>query len=66
MKTSGPRPTGERWTPADDAQLLALINLKMDRTLIARKLKRTVQAVGTRNSLLKKRRLVELGLEAKK
>jgi hypothetical protein len=66
MRISGPRPTGERWTPADDAQLLALINLKMDRTLIARKLKRTVQAVGTRNSLLKKRRLVELGLKGKK
>jgi hypothetical protein len=62
----GPRPTGQPWTPEEDAQLLALINLKMDRTLIARKLKRTVQAVGTRNSLLKKRRLVELGLKAKK
>ena len=39
MKISGPRPTGERWTPADDAQLLALLALKMDKALIARKLK---------------------------
>jgi hypothetical protein len=65
MKKIGPHPKGERWTPADDAQLLALINLKMDRALIARKLKRTMKAVGARNSLLKKRRLVELGLKAK-
>jgi hypothetical protein len=51
----GPRPAGRPWTPPDDAQLLALLDLKMDRALIARKLKRT----------LNKRRLVELGLKAK-
>ena len=42
--------------------------LKMDRTLIAWKLRRTVEAVGARNSLLKKRRrpltLVGLGKKA--
>jgi hypothetical protein len=45
----GPRPAGRPWTPAEDAQLLALIDSKMDRPLIARKLKRTVsnsQATG--------------------
>jgi hypothetical protein len=33
----GPRPKGQPWTPAEDAQLLALLNSKMDRALIARK-----------------------------
>jgi hypothetical protein len=62
----GPRPAGRPWTPADDAQLLALLDLKMDRALIARKLKRTVSAIGPRRRILNKRRLVELGLKAKK
>ena len=35
----GPRPIGRPWTPEEDAQLLALLNSKMDRPLIARKLK---------------------------
>ena len=61
----GPRPAGRPWTPADDAQLLALLDLKMDRALIARKLKRTVSAIGRRSRTLNKRRLVELGLKAK-
>ena len=30
---------GQAWTPADDAQLLALLDSKMDRALIARKIK---------------------------
>ena len=59
----GPRPAGGPWTPPDDAQLLALLDLKMDRALIARKLKRTVSAIGTRRRTLNKRRLVELGLK---
>ena len=62
----GPRPAGRPWTPADDAQLLALLDLKMDRALIAQKLKRTVAAIGTRRGVLNKRRLVKLGLKAKK
>jgi len=37
----------------------------MDRIVIARRLKRTVLAIGQRKSFLKKRRLVELGLKAK-
>jgi hypothetical protein len=61
----GPRPTGRPWTPADDAQLLALLESKMDRALIARKLQRSVQAVLSRKYALNKRRLVELGLKAK-
>ena len=62
----GPRPAGRPWTPADDAQLLVLLDLKMDRALIAQKLKRTVAAIGTRRGVLNKRRLVKLGLKAKK
>ena len=27
----GPRPKGQPWTPAEDAQLLALLDSKMDR-----------------------------------
>jgi hypothetical protein len=38
----------------------------MDKKLIARRLKRTVQAVLTRKYVLNKRRLVELGLKAKR
>jgi hypothetical protein len=45
----GPRPNGRRpWTPEEDAQLLALLESKMDRNLIARKLKRTVVAINIR------------------
>jgi hypothetical protein len=55
----GPRPAGQPWTPAEDAQLLALLDLKMDRPSIARKLKRTVSAIAKRLSILNKRRLVE-------
>jgi hypothetical protein len=61
----GPRPTGRPWTPADDAQLLALLDSRMDIALIARKLQRSAQAIASRKSHLKGR-LVELGLKAKK
>jgi hypothetical protein len=57
----GPRPAGQRWTPAEDAQLLALLDSKMGRALIARKLKRTVSAIAKRRSILSERRLVEIG-----
>jgi hypothetical protein len=49
----GPRPRGQPWTPEDDAQLLALLESKLDRMLIARKLKRTVKAINTRKVKLK-------------
>jgi hypothetical protein len=49
----GPRPTGRPWTRADDAQLLALLALKMDKALIARKLKRTISAVESRKYTLR-------------
>jgi hypothetical protein len=49
----GPRPNGRPWTPAEDAQLLALLNSKMDRPSIARKLKRTVIAITTRLKVLR-------------
>jgi hypothetical protein len=44
---------GQAWTPADDAQLLTLLDSKMDRALIAWNLKRTVSAVSKRAHLLK-------------
>ena len=62
----GPRPTGRPWTPAEDEQLLALLDSRMDKHLIAHRLKRTVQAVLTRKYALNKRRLVGLGLKVKK
>ena len=60
----GPRPATQPWTPAEDAQLLALLDSKMDRPSISRKLKRTVSAIAQRRGILNKRRLVELGLKA--
>jgi hypothetical protein len=62
----GPRPAGRPWTPAEDAQLLALLDSKMDRPSIARKLKRTESALAKRRGILNKRGLVELGLKVKK
>jgi hypothetical protein len=50
----GPRPKGQPWTPAEDAQLLALLDSKMDTALIARKLKRTVPAIRKRRAILNK------------
>ena len=60
----GPRPKGQPWTPAEDMQLLALLDSKMDTALIARKLKRTVPAIRKRRAISNKRGLVE-GLRAK-
>jgi hypothetical protein len=49
----GPHPKGRPWTPAEDAQLLALLASKLDKVLIARKLKRTVSAIHSRKNTLK-------------
>jgi hypothetical protein len=57
----GPRPASKPWTPAQDAQLLALTDSKMDRDSIARKLKRTVPAITKRRHILNKRRLASSG-----
>ena len=62
----GPRPAGRPWTPPDDAQLLALLDLKMDRALIAWNLKRSASAISKRRAILNKRRLAEIGLKARK
>jgi len=43
----GPRPASLAWTPADEAQLLTLLDSKMDRALIAWNLKRTVSAISS-------------------
>jgi hypothetical protein len=58
----GPRPAGNitRWTPADDERLLALIASKMNNALIARKLKRSLQAVSKRKRILSGR-MVKIG-----
>ena len=61
----GPRPINRPWTPEEDAQLLALLESKMERPLIARKLKRTVVAINIRLMVLRakakrtERRLIE-------
>ena len=59
----GPRPTNRPWTPEEDAQLLALLESKMERPLIARKLKRTVPAINIHLRVLKakwtERRLID-------
>jgi len=57
----GRRPAGQRWTSAENTQLLALLDSKMDRASIARKLKRTVSAIAKRRDVLSKRRLIEIG-----
>jgi hypothetical protein len=41
-KMKPPRPNGRPWTPEEDAQLLALLNSKIDRPSIGLELKRTV------------------------
>jgi hypothetical protein len=60
----GPRPAGQPWTPAEDAQLVALLDAKMEIAVIAWELKRTVQAIRKRRTILNKRPLVEPGLKA--
>jgi len=47
------------------ARFLALLDSKVDRALIARKIKRTVSAIGKRRGILNKRRLVDPGLKVK-
>jgi hypothetical protein len=47
------RPASRPWTPADDAQLLALLASGLDSPSIARKLQRCVQAIANRKSNLK-------------
>jgi hypothetical protein len=47
----GPRAASQAWTPADDAQLLTLLDSKMDRALIAWNLKRTVSAISKRRAI---------------
>jgi hypothetical protein len=49
----GPRPNGRPWTPAEDAQLLTLLNSKIARPSIALKLKRTISAISGRLRVLR-------------
>jgi hypothetical protein len=58
----GPRAHGQPWTPAKDARLLALLEAKVDRALIAHKLNGSRSA---RHFLLNKHREGEPGLKAK-
>jgi hypothetical protein len=56
----GPRPLTSTWKSAEDAQLLALLDSKMDRASIARKLKRTLSTISMRTTILNWRRHAEL------
>jgi hypothetical protein len=51
---TGPRPAGDPWTVDDDRGLMAMIEAKTPVALIARKLKRTVGAVQSRRSKLRR------------
>jgi hypothetical protein len=53
----GPRPINRPWTPEEDAQLLALLESKMERALISQKLKRTVSAITGRLRVLRAARV---------
>jgi hypothetical protein len=66
MKLGARTESQQSWTPAEEAQLLELLDSKMEIAMIARKLKRTVPAIRKRRIILNKRGLVELGLKAKK
>ena len=50
----GPRPIGRPWTPEEDAQLSALLESKMDRDLIAKKLKQPVNAITRRLMVIRR------------
>jgi len=56
----GPHPSGPRWTAEDDALLLALIDSKTERILIARRLKRSQYAIQTRIRILRQKRAEDL------
>jgi hypothetical protein len=51
---TGPHPAGAPWTAEDDHRLLAMVERKIERAIIARKLKRTPAAVHSRLSKLRK------------
>lgn len=51
---TGPRPAGDPWTADDDQKLLTMIEAKTPVAVIARKLKRTVGAVQSRRSKLRR------------
>jgi len=55
MTNLGPRPAGRPWTGPEDKQLLELEASGMSRPLIAIKLKRSVSAIHTRISGLRRR-----------
>jgi hypothetical protein len=48
---TGPRPAGRRWTAAEENQLQEMLDAGMAAPEIARKLKRTAQAIYTRMPL---------------
>jgi hypothetical protein len=53
---TGPRPAGRPWTSADDDQLRAMLKSGIKAAPIAQKLKRSIGAIRTRKSHLKKPR----------
>jgi hypothetical protein len=52
---TGPRPAGDAWTAEDDRKLIAMIEAKTHVATIARKLKRSVGAIQSRRSKLRRR-----------
>jgi hypothetical protein len=51
---TGPRPAGDAWTADDDRKLMAMFDAKTDVATTARKLKRSVGAVQSRRSKLRR------------
>jgi hypothetical protein len=49
----GPRPAGPRWTADDDRKVMAMFDAGIDKSTIARKLKRTVAAIISRRGKLR-------------
>jgi hypothetical protein len=69
---TGPKPVGRRWTRAEEKQLQDMLDAGMTAGEAATKLERTRQSIYARLQRLYRkrvkpaRRLVELGLKAKK
>jgi IS30 family transposase len=53
---TGPRPAGRRWTAAEQDQLQEMLDAGMTAPEIARKLKRTAQAIYARMQRLHRKR----------
>ncbi len=57
----GPRPASRPWTPADDAQLLTLLDSENGQSFDRPEIETDRVAISKRRAILNKRRLAELG-----